>query len=612
MKGQRKFFTGVSLKKSVAFLLVLAMCATLAPLTGLVNVKAAGLGTVWYVDSSKTSGAQNGKDADDAFLTLTQLFSASGVGAPSANGAGNGRQDTVYIAAGTYQLPTNAAANSAAFSFYGSNMTFIGSGSDPSDLAGATRIWGATASYMIAANAGSALTFENILFDGMTAASGSGTHANGFNLVNNYTSYAAPNASDPYYPANRFNFINCTAQHFSTSLINLNNSKVTFDGLTVVGNVSTGIVNAARTAWNAVNSVYITGSGIVSSGAYLYAAANATDISGNGDPAKAFQFVNDSANYVYNITLTTGSGAHVFVPYLPTSASNPLPGNPATYFNTLGYQYIDASSVSFAPNVKSYAFSPTFGTSTAVHIVASTAPVAFGDVLADNGTGGLEKAYSAEPAQIGSDVGKVHVFTATANLGSNANLTFTAANTTLPLSDMEDESGNLPATIYLSVVDANGNVYAVTPFDLTAGIVYDANGAGDPVTDRAMVGSGYTILDNMFENPGYDFTGWNTSADGTGTAYAPGDVFTVPSGADPALTLFAQWKKQAPAFNPAYDLNGDGKIDSADLGILMANLNKKSTASAIAKKCDFDGDGMVTMNDYSILAAYIAAVAAAQ
>ncbi|MCL2462679.1 MAG: dockerin type I domain-containing protein, partial [Defluviitaleaceae bacterium] len=63
--------------------------------------------------------------------------------------------------------------------------------------------------------------------------------------------------------------------------------------------------------------------------------------------------------------------------------------------------------------------------------------------------------------------------------------------------------------------------------------------------------------------------------------------------------------------NAKYDINGDGKVDSADLTLIMANLNKKASTNATTKKCDVDGNGIVDMADYSAVAAYIAAVAAA-
>lgn len=58
----------------------------------------------------------------------------------------------------------------------------------------------------------------------------------------------------------------------------------------------------------------------------------------------------------------------------------------------------------------------------------------------------------------------------------------------------------------------------------------DVNGATDSVI--VLPGSDFTK-----EN--YDFTGWNTEADGSGTAYESGDGYTM--GPDTSYTLYAQW-----------------------------------------------------------------------
>jgi uncharacterized repeat protein (TIGR02543 family) len=43
---------------------------------------------------------------------------------------------------------------------------------------------------------------------------------------------------------------------------------------------------------------------------------------------------------------------------------------------------------------------------------------------------------------------------------------------------------------------------------------------------------------NRYERPGYVFNGWNTAANGTGTAYAAGANFSFATD----LTLYAQWQ----------------------------------------------------------------------
>jgi uncharacterized repeat protein (TIGR02543 family) len=48
-----------------------------------------------------------------------------------------------------------------------------------------------------------------------------------------------------------------------------------------------------------------------------------------------------------------------------------------------------------------------------------------------------------------------------------------------------------------------------------------------------------TIAVNTFTRVGYTFVGWNTAADGTGTSYANGAIYTMRDAAD--VTLYAQW-----------------------------------------------------------------------
>ena len=64
----------------------------------------------------------------------------------------------------------------------------------------------------------------------------------------------------------------------------------------------------------------------------------------------------------------------------------------------------------------------------------------------------------------------------------------------------------------------------------------DATGSVDSQT--ASYGGSVTVSANGFTRAGYEFTGWNTASDGSGTAYVPGDSLVVTSDVD----LYAQWK----------------------------------------------------------------------
>ena len=86
-------------------------------------------------------------------------------------------------------------------------------------------------------------------------------------------------------------------------------------------------------------------------------------------------------------------------------------------------------------------------------------------------------------------------------------------------------------------------------------LTYDANnGEGKVDSATGVAGESVTVAENGFTRNDYTFTGWNTQADGKGTAYKPGDNFTL---TDEDTVLYAQWSKNAPAqVNVSYDANG--------------------------------------------------------
>lgn len=93
-------------------------------------------------------------------------------------------------------------------------------------------------------------------------------------------------------------------------------------------------------------------------------------------------------------------------------------------------------------------------------------------------------------------------------------------------------------------------------------LTYDANG-GEGAIDSATGAAeeSVTIAENVFIRNNYTFTGWNTQADGKGTAYKAGDSFIL---TDKDTVLYAQWSKNAPAqVKVSYDANsGTGTMES--------------------------------------------------
>lgn len=123
----------------------------------------------------------------------------------------------------------------------------------------------------------------------------------------------------------------------------------------------------------------------------------------------------------------------------------------------------------------------------------------------------------------------------------------------------------------------------VTPTQAT--VTFDANG-GTGTMDALPVTVGETVklTANTFTRDGYTFAGWNTKADGTGTAYA--DLAEVEVTED--LTLYAQWTKAAPQGAPkaaaTSTSKGTPKTGDADLGGMCALLAAVAGAALVASR----------------------------
>ena len=81
--------------------------------------------------------------------------------------------------------------------------------------------------------------------------------------------------------------------------------------------------------------------------------------------------------------------------------------------------------------------------------------------------------------------------------------------------------------------------------------VANADDADGTVTDPKyyITGGEAMVLKNMFTRPGYEFTGWNTEKNGTGTPYAAGSAITIEN---TDVTLHAQWRSTAASYRVEY------------------------------------------------------------
>lgn len=97
--------------------------------------------------------------------------------------------------------------------------------------------------------------------------------------------------------------------------------------------------------------------------------------------------------------------------------------------------------------------------------------------------------------------------------------------------------------------------------DITSTINFDANGGSGTMDAQTFPAAG-KLNTVKFSRAGYVFTGWNTAADGSGTAYANEAVFQ-PAGTD--VTLYAQWETGVELPEAGYSSNPGYRV----LGMAM-------------------------------------------
>ena len=125
--------------------------------------------------------------------------------------------------------------------------------------------------------------------------------------------------------------------------------------------------------------------------------------------------------------------------------------------------------------------------------------------------------------------------------------------------------------------------------DVLYTLVYDGNGneAGSAPVDgnEYEPGASVTVANaGTMSRSGYAFDGWNTSSDGSGTAFSPGSTFVMPSG---TATLYAQWIPTASSGLAA----PAGLTSSAANGQIVLTWEDPATASLEHIEITWSPDG---------------------
>lgn len=117
--------------------------------------------------------------------------------------------------------------------------------------------------------------------------------------------------------------------------------------------------------------------------------------------------------------------------------------------------------------------------------------------------------------------------------------------------------------------------------------------------------------DNTFDKQGYFFTGWNTKADGSGIAFAPGDTIAAKElvdaladdpGDGSTLTLYAQWGR----IRVAGDADEDGEITLQDVAVITRWLAGGWDATINEANSDVNRDGEINLKDVVLIRRYLA------
>src|ERR1035437_5250521 len=122
-----------------------------------------------------------------------------------------------------------------------------------------------------------------------------------------------------------------------------------------------------------------------------------------------------------------------------------------------------------------------------------------------------------------------------------------------------------------------------TTVPVTSTVTFYENGSGTDSVSTYQLGTsaqGLTVFSNLspaFSDSGHTFTGWNTSANGTGTSFSNGESYSFSSD----LALYAQWTTVPVTSTVTFYENGSGtdSVSTYQLGTSAQDLTLFSNLS---------------------------------
>ena len=309
------------------------------------------------------------------------------------------------------------------------------------------------------------------------------------------------------------------------------------------------------------------------------------------DPASLTVATNNYTGYTLSILASTSgsdasklvNGAHEFSSISTTSSANdfnngnwgllpskvnsaanssyiPAPTTEGTTLDATNSANTDANSYTLALGAKADYTLPAGRYSNTFVVVAVANPVGYSITYDDNTTDEVGNM----PANQTGDLEDTDI-TISSNVPTRTGYTFNnwCDDTVTATNGIDSCAGNIyePGDTFVTSMQTTNNLTLTAMWNRTYTIVFDANNGTGTMPDQSIIGSTATLDANQFTRTEYDFDGWDTEPDGTGTSYIDEDTFTVPASGT-STTLYAQWKEIT--FDEAYDRANKTKDTTSD------------------------------------------------